>query len=204
MELDETMLNEITAQTGFKIIRKYAIELSKSNKAEDCFLFAQKLYTHSDYRVQELGVFLLGYIAGTIPPALCFLKETVCTHPSWEVQEICAMAFDSYCASIGYENALETIVEWLSSSNPNTRRAVTEGLRIWTGRPYFKEHPEKALAFLSPLRSDPSQYVRKSVGNALKDISKKFPDLIQKELQTWDVSSKETMQVYKLAGKFLK
>ena len=53
------------------------------------------------------------------------------------------------------------------------RRAVTEGLRIWTGRPYFHNHPEVAIQLLSQLRNDESEYVRKSVGNALRDISKK-------------------------------
>ena len=37
----------------------------------------------------------------------------------------------------------------------------------------------------SRLRSDSSEYVRKSVGNALRDISKKFPELIKIELNSW-------------------
>ena len=64
-------------------------------------------------------------------------------------------------------------MEWLADSSPNVRRAFTEGLRIWTGRPYFHNHPEVAIQLLSQLRNDESEYVRKSVGNALRDISKK-------------------------------
>lgn len=45
--------------------------------------------------------------------------------------------------------------------------------------------------------------MRKSVGNALKDISKKYPELISKELNLWDLSSKEVKQVHKLASKFV-
>ena len=96
----------------------------------------------------------------------------------WRVQEILAKAFDRFCADIGYEKALPVIKEWLADSNPNVRRAVTEGLRIWTGRSYFREHPEVAIQLLSQFRNDESEYVRKSVGNALRDISKKHMDLV--------------------------
>ena len=72
-----------------------------------------------------------------------------------------------------------------SSDNPNTRRAVTEGLRIWTSRPYFKENPQEAIKRLARLREDASEYVRKSVGNALRDTSRKFPELIKDELENW-------------------
>ena len=105
---------------------------------------------------------------------------------------------------IGYEKALPVIDEWLKNTNPNTRRAVTEGLRIWTSRPYFKDNPDEAIKRIATLKEDSSEYVRKSVGNALRDISKKFSELIKEELDSWDVKSKEIQKVYKLASKFIK
>ena len=39
---------------------------------------------------------------------------------------------------------------------------------------------EEFIQRLDALKADPSEYVRKSVGNALRDISKKFSDFIQK------------------------
>ncbi|MBS5371033.1 MAG: DNA alkylation repair protein, partial [Coprobacillus cateniformis] len=122
----------------------------------------------------------------------------------WRVQEILAKSFDEFCKKKGYENAIPIIDEWLKNSNPNTRRAVTEGLRIWTSRPYFKENPTEAIERLADLKEDSSEYVRKSVGNALRDISKKYPDLIKTELDSWKLESKEINQVYKLANKFVK
>ena len=89
----------------------------------------------------------------------------------------------------------------MASPEPNARRAVTEGLRIWTSRAYFKDHPEEAIRRLAALKEDPSEYVRKSVGNALRDISKKFPDFIRKEVETWSLDSKEIKQVYRLITK---
>ena len=114
-----------------------------------------------------------------------------------------AKAFDDFCKKIGYEKALPTIDEWLKNNNPNTRRAVTEGLRIWTSRPYFKENPNEAIERIAGLKEDVSEYVRKSVGNALRDISKKFPELIKIELDCWKLESKEIKQVYKLASKLI-
>jgi len=77
-------------------------------------------------------------------------------------------------------------------------------LRIWTSRDYFKQNPEVAINLISKLKDDKSKYVRKSVGNSLKDISKKHDELLILELQTWDLSQKSINQVYKLASKYIK
>lgn len=206
--MNESLKQEITekidSQEGFKIIRDEAVKIFKSETLENCFSLANEFYKSKQFQVQELGVFLFGYIANKNTNALHFLKEIVSQNEDWRVQEILAMAFDSFCKANDYEESLPVIEEWLSYECANTRRAVTEGLRIWTGRPYFKEHPEKAIVLIAPLRNDKSEYVRKSVGNSLRDISKKFPELIKKELSSWDISSKEVMQVYKLASKLVK
>ena len=77
-------------------------------------------------------------------------------------------------------------------------------MRIWTSRDYFKQNPEVAINLISKLKDDKSKYVRKSVGNSLKDISKKHDELLILELQTWDLSQKSINQVYKLASKYIK
>ncbi len=150
-----------------------------------------------------MGVFLFGYAAHENVDALLFLKNTVSQNDSWKVQEILAMAFDNHCKIIGYETALPIIQEWLDSDCANVRRAVSEGLRVWTSRPYFKDNPQVAIELLAAHKSDESAYVRKSIGNAIRDISKKHSKLVSAELSTWDLSSKEIHQVYKLASEFL-
>jgi 3-methyladenine DNA glycosylase AlkC len=45
--------------------------------------------------------------------------------------------------------------------------------------------------------------VRKSVGNALRDISKKHTELVRKELQQWKTTDKKVAQTYKLASRFI-
>jgi len=60
-----------------------------------------------------------------------------------------------------------------------------------------------AIQLLSQLRADESEYVRKSVGNALRDISRKHKELIAEETRKWDISDKRVQQTYQLARKFL-
>lgn len=156
-------------------------------------------YRSEAYQVRMYAVFLLGHLSQE-SDVLSFLRDDVSADSNWRVQEVLAKAFDDFCAVRGYEAALPVIDEWLSDPRPNVRRAVTEGLRIWTSRPYFRDHPGDAVSRLSRLRSDSSEYVRKSVGNALRDISKKHPELVAAELETWSLETKEVAQVYRLAS----
>lgn len=190
-------------KSGFKVQEKKAINDYKLNGIEYIKELAFLAY-HSDvYQVRMYGVFLFGYLS-TDKEILTFMREEVSKDDNWRVQEVLAKSFDEFCKSIGYEKTLTVIDEWLNHDNPNTRRAVTEGLRIWTSRPYFKENPKEAIRRIANLKEDKSEYVRKSVGNALRDISKKFPELIKDELNTWKLENKEINQVYMLANKFIK
>lgn len=193
----------IPEKDSLKLVKSEAKKYYKSHSIEECYTMGLELYQSDNFQIQEAGVFLLGYSAHQFPEALAFLKETVSRHESWKVQEILAMAFDNHCKIIGYENALPLIEEWFASESANVRRAVSEGLRVWTSRSYFKENPQTAIRLLSEHKEDASAYVRKSIGNALRDISKKFPDYVAWELDSWDLSSKEIKQVHKLANRFL-
>ena len=68
----------------------------------------------------------------------------------------------------------------------------------------FKEKPSVAIALISKHKAHESEYLRKSVGNALKDISKKHCELIRVEVRQWDLSNPRVMFTYKLATKLLK
>ena len=131
-------------------------------------------YKSNVSQVRMYSVFLFGYLSEQ-DDVLAFMRDEVSKDNNWRVQEVLAKAFDEFCKKIGYEKALPIIDEWLKNNNPNTRRAVTEGLRIWTSRPYFKDNPNEAIRRIAALKEDTSEYVRKSAGNALRDISKKFP-----------------------------
>jgi HEAT repeat protein len=202
--INELILRVQKTKHGFLDIQKAADEVINEYSAEESLRLAKQLFTSDTVQVRSLATFVLGCLAANSAESLEFLKQRVSQDNDWRVQEILAKAFDKYCSNVGYERSLSIIREWLGDSSPNVRRAVTEGLRIWTGRPYFKDHPEIAIQLLSQLRDDESGYVRKSVGNALRDISRKHKELIRNELQRWDVENKHVAQTYKLASRFLK
>lgn len=189
-------------KSGFKEEEKRALIDYKYNDRVYIKKLAFLSYKSKVYQVRMYGVFLFGYLSDDID-ILTFMRDEVSKDDNWRVQEVLAKAFDEYCKNKGYENSIPVIDDWLSSDNPNTRRAVTEGLRIWTSRPYFKENPQEAIKRIAPLKEDASEYVRKSVGNALRDISRKFPELIKAELKTWNLETREIKQVYKLASRFV-
>ena len=189
-------------ENGFKEEEKRAFADYKSNDNEHSKKIAFLAYKSNVYQVRMYGVFLFGYLSEQ-DDILAFMRDEVSKDDNWRVQEVLAKAFDEFCKQTGYEKSLPIIDDWLQNNHPNVRRAVTEGLRIWTSRPYFKENPNEAIKRIATLKEDSSEYVRKSVGNALRDISKKFPELIKIELDSWKSESKEIKQVYKLASKLI-
>lgn len=163
-----------------------------ADKTQEPFALATTLLTDSAYQLRMLATYLSGQLSAGNPRALALLRTTIAEDKDWRVQEMLAKAFDHYCNTIGYEKSLPEIKAWLSDKNPNVKRAVIEGLRIWTNRPYFKDNPLIAIKLISAHKSDDSEYLRKSVGNALRDISKKHADEVQAEICTWDLADKKT------------
>ena len=158
-----------------------------SKAGPGAFEFAVQCYDNPAWEVRAFAVQMLGSLAGGDEPALAFLCEKCGSDPAWQVNEALAMAFDDYCAAVGYEQALPAMRDWLRSDSPNVRRAVSEGLRPWTAskRAYFARDPQAAIDMLSTLKDDESRYVQESVGNALRDISRKHFDLVMAALRAW-------------------
>ena len=175
---------------GWSKIRALARELAGSAPEDEVVAAALPLLDAGDPPHRMLGVYLMGFTGGARPANLANLRERVAADPSWEVQEALAQAFDASCAALGYEAALPTIDAWLADAHPNARRAVSEGLRPWTSksRGYFARRPAEAIRRLAALRQDPSEYVRHSAGNALRDVRRAHPALVDAETATWDLA----------------
>ncbi|WP_108869153.1 DNA alkylation repair protein [Aquimarina aquimarini] len=103
------------------------------------------------------------------------------------------------------DKTIEILSKWVLDKDENIRRYAIEAIRpigVWTKKiDALKEHPEKAISLLAPLKSDTSKYVRDSVGNWLNDASKTRPDWVQKICNEWekDSPSKETAYILKKA-----
>ena len=204
MHIDKILLDIVAIEHGFQHILDRAEKIFSTHSKEQCFELALELFKHEAYQARMLATTILGRLATTNNDALHFLKEQVSTDENWRVQEMLAKAFDEVCKYRGYEVSLPLIEEWLNDNNPNVIRAVTEGLRIWTSRPFFKENPSVAIALIAKHKGNESEYLRKSVGNSLRDISKKHTELIRQEVQQWDLSNSRILFTYKLAVKLLK
>ncbi|MBS5898652.1 MAG: DNA alkylation repair protein [Prevotella histicola] len=204
MRIDKILCDIVAIEHGFQHILDGADKILSAYSKEQCFEFALELLKYEAYQARMLAATILGRLATEDNNALCFLKKRISTDENWRVQEMLAKAFDEICKHRGYEASLSLIEEWINSDNPNVVRAVTEGLRIWTSRPFFKENPAIAIALIAKHKAHKSEYLRKSVGNALKDISKKHRELIRAEVRQWDLSNPRVLFTYKLATKLLK
>ena len=204
MSVDNILSRILEVENGFQHILVGADDILSAYTKEQCFEVALTLFEHEAYQARMLATTLLGRLATEDNSALRFLKERISTDENWRVQEMLAKAFDEVCKHRGYEASLPLIEEWLNDNNPNVIRAVTEGLRIWTSRPFFRENPAVAITLISKHKAHESEYLRKSVGNALRDISKKHAELIRQEVEQWDISTPRVLFTYKLATKLLK
>ena len=182
---------------GFEHIKEAGNEILSAQNLKH-FDLAMQFLGDESYQVRMLGTYILGVLSTDNPDALTILRTQVSQDQNWRVQEMLAKAFDHYCKKIGYEKSLPVIELWLADKNPNVKRAVIEGLRIWIGRPFFKTNPTLAIKLISQHKADPSEYLRKSVGNALRDIGKKHSDLIETEISTWDLECSQVKFTYRL------
>ncbi len=179
-------------------IRALAQQMAASEASEALLSVIEDDLASQEVSARMYAVFLLGFTSGRHPEHLELLRRRVAPDPSWEVQEALAQAFDASCAAIGYEAALPVIDAWLADEQPNARRAVSEGLRPWTSkrRAYFAAHPQEAIRRLAALRRDPSDYARHSAGNALRDIRRSFPALVDAETATWNLDDPREQFTY--------
>ena len=91
---------------------------------------------------------------------------------------------------------MKQMLIWSKHKDAAVRRLSSEGCRPrlpWSiGLPDFKADPSPILPILENLKSDPSEYVRRSVANNLNDIAKDHPEIVVDIAQKWRGISPET------------
>lgn len=103
---------------------------------------------------------------------------------------------------IKYGNKMiQQMVQWSLHKNHHVRRLASEGSRPrlpWAiSLPALKKNPESILPLLEHLKTDSSEYVRRSVANNLNDISKDNPHVVISIAQRWKGISPETDAIIK-------
>jgi 3-methyladenine DNA glycosylase AlkC len=96
------------------------------------------------------------------------------------------------------EQTLAILAGWINDPNVHVRRLISEGTRPrlpWGIRlPAFVQDPSPIIVFLTTLRGDRAEYVRRSVANSLNDISKDHPDRVASIAKEWLQDAPETRQ----------
>jgi 3-methyladenine DNA glycosylase AlkC len=91
---------------------------------------------------------------------------------------------------------LEQLYQWSHSKDENVRRLSSEGCRPrlpWASvLTAYKKDPSPILPILETLKSDASEYVRRSVANNLNDIVKDHPDVVLDLIAGWDTDNPAT------------
>ena len=87
------------------------------------------------------------------------------------------------------ERMMAQMIAWSKHENEHVRRLSSEGCRPalpWgVALAKFKKDPSLILPILEQLKTDPSEYVRKSVANNINDISKTRPDIVVQMVKDW-------------------
>jgi 3-methyladenine DNA glycosylase AlkC len=98
---------------------------------------------------------------------------------------------------------LSQMIAWSRHEQAQVRRLASEGVRPrlpWgMGLPALKKDPRPILPILENLKTDPVDFVRRSVANNLNDISKDHPELALSIARRWRGISPETDWIVKHA-----
>lgn len=105
------------------------------------------------------------------------------------------------------DNMIKQMLLWANHKHSSVRRLATEGCRPrlpWAmAIPSLKENPTPIIPILEKLKSDSSEYVRRSVANNLNDISKDNPVTVINLVKKWHGKTEETNWLVKHASRTL-
>ncbi len=198
-------ISKIVAKTTISLLMKS----KKVNPLEMINLILHFPINEKSFHMKNFALALLGEYAKTskqaFNDAMTLTKITV-DYCEWEVREQCGVVIRN--SLIKYPN--ETLIfleEWIKSSSENLRRLSIESTRPlrdikWLRNP---RKNDQIIKMLAQLKTDKSLYVRKSVGNNLKDLTKYMPEKILGIMSDWikeanievtdDLSSKDKKEL---------
>lgn len=105
------------------------------------------------------------------------------------------------------DQMIDQMYRWTKHESHHVRRLASEGSRPrlpWAmALPALKKNPNPILPLLDNLKTDPSEYVRRSVANSLNDIAKDNPDIVLSIAEKWKGFGKETAAIIKHGSRTL-
>jgi 3-methyladenine DNA glycosylase AlkC len=152
-----------------------------------------KLAKHPSDTARAWAAYMLGADHALPLPRRLALARRFAADPHMAVREC---AWDSFRPHLAKElpKGLRLLRPWVRDKDAAVRRCAVEATRprgVWTEHLQpLKDDPKPGLPLLEPLKSDPSDYVRKAVGNWLNDASKSDPAWVRALCRRWSRESK--------------
>jgi 3-methyladenine DNA glycosylase AlkC len=180
---------KIVAKTLYNHIKTDVFKIAGKKPVPDPFVKSIIEFIEHAGKNEELMVLAIHLLANLASDNFETTIEPIrywATYETWDIRENTIHPILSGLKN-QKERVLRLLREWAIDPNENIRRLVAESLRP-KGEIKWLRDPEKndvVLEILSTLNHDPSIYVRKSVGNNLKDLTKYMPAKILDLIETW-------------------
>ncbi|MGJ8634644.1 MAG: DNA alkylation repair protein [Luteolibacter sp.] len=165
---------------------------------------SEKLLTQPSDSPRSWGAYLVGLSPYLSIAEKFHLIRPYATDTNKSVPEIAWLALrEVFIANI--EETFEILTPFTHEKHGHLRRFASELTRprgVWCRHVQaLKENPAPGIKLLEPLKSDPSNYVRLSVGNWLNDASKTTPDIVRETCARWQNQSptKQTTHITRRA-----
>jgi len=153
----------------------------------------ERLATHGSDRVRSLVAYSVTADEELALAKRLAVAKRFAADRAMSVRECAWDSFRPWLAR-DLERGLKLLEPWVRDADEGVRRCAVEATRprgVWTRHlEELKAEPERARRLLDPVRSDPSDYVRRSVGNWLNDASKSRPEWVRSLAAEWRRASK--------------
>lgn len=187
------------------VAKSFAGQLSGKYKQDikDATLLAKHVLKNKPEGGGFTYIFLADYIEQY---GLDHPKESLKAMETMTILSSCEFAIRPFIEKYP-EQVMSQMLAWTTHQHPSVRRLASEGCRPrlpWgMALKAFKKDPAPILPILEALKSDPSEYVRKSVANNLNDITRDNPELVMNIIREWKGNSKETDWILKHGSRTL-
>jgi 3-methyladenine DNA glycosylase AlkC len=178
-------ISKVVAETTIDLL----MESERVNPLETINLIFHFPDTDKTFHMKNYAIALLGEYACTskqaFNDAIVLVKITI-DNCEWEVREQCGIVIRKTLKKYPNET-LALLEKWIESPSENLRRLSIESTRPMQDIPWLRDSNKniRIIEMLSKLKTDKSLYVRKSVGNNLKDLTKYMPEEILELMSKW-------------------
>lgn len=194
-------LEKVTANTIYKAIGDELVEqVARNNDKELLSLFS----AHPSDIVRCWATYLIGNNNSLNPAQMLEAIRPFAADRHFNVRE-CAWCDVRKTIVRNLPQSLVLLTTWATDEDENIRRFTSEATRprgVWCEHiTELKQNPTLGLPIVEPLKSDPSKYVRDSVGNWLNDAGKTQPEFVRSLCARWNKESdtKETKYIIRKA-----